>query len=124
MDVEQEGGILEALNKIDLLSPPARAAVVARTARDPHAVALSAATGEGMPALMAALDELLAVRRRVFEYRLGPAEGAAIAWLYDHGEVLERTDDEGGVAHLTVGLDAEDAARFESRHRRATDAEA
>jgi GTP-binding protein HflX len=123
-DVAQEGGVVEALNKIDLLKPPARAAVVARAARNPYAVALSAATGDGMGALLATLDTLLAAGREVFEYSLGPADGAAIAWLYDHGEVLERSDDEAGGTRLTVGLDVKDAARFESHRGRSTDADA
>ena len=42
------------------------------------------------------------------------ADGATIAWLYRHGEVLER-DDDGENAHLRVGLDAADAARFARR---------
>jgi GTP-binding protein HflX len=105
----------EALNKIDLLSPDARAAVLTRAGRQEDAVALSAVTGAGVNDLLALLDQHLAARRQVFSYTLGPGEGAAIAWLYDHGEVMERSDDDAGTAHLTVGLDPEDAARFESQ---------
>jgi GTP-binding protein HflX len=107
--------MVEALNKIDLLSPDVRAAVLTRAARSVDAVALSAVSGDGVDDLLALLDQRLAARRQVFQYTLGPGEGAAIAWLYDHGEVMERSDDEGGTAHLTVGLDPEDAARFESQ---------
>ncbi|MFT5540261.1 MAG: GTP-binding protein HflX [Alphaproteobacteria bacterium] len=107
--------MVEALNKIDLLSPDARAAVLTRATRTEDAVALSAVTGAGVDDLLALLDKRLAARRQVFQYTLGPSEGAAIAWLYDHGEVMERSDDDAGTAHLTVGLDPEDAARFESQ---------
>ncbi len=41
-------------------------------------------------------------------------DGAALAWLYRHGEVLARHD-EGEVAHIEVGLAAEDLDRFEHR---------
>jgi GTP-binding protein HflX len=115
LDAVSDGTMIEALNKIDLLVPDDRAALMARTARDGSAVALSARTGEGVDDLLSLLDTRLSARRRVFHYALGPNEGAAIAWLYDHGEVMDRTDDEAGTAHLTVGLDPEDAARFESR---------
>jgi GTP-binding protein HflX len=42
------------------------------------------------------------------------ADGAALAWLYRHGEVLERRD-EGMEAHLVVALDAADEARFRNQ---------
>ena len=48
------------------------------------------------------------------EYTVPLDDGAAIAWLYDHGEVLSRVDD-GLRTRLRVGLDAADAARFERR---------
>ena len=38
------------------------------------------------------------------------SDGAALAWLYRHGEVVERRDDESA-AHLMVRLDAADAPR-------------
>jgi len=39
------------------------------------------------------------------------ADGRLIAWLYDHGEVIERSD-EGERMHLTVGLDPANLARL------------
>jgi GTP-binding protein HflX len=45
---------------------------------------------------------------------LEPADGASLSWLYDHGEVVEREDDEAGI-HLKVRLDAAHWARFERR---------
>jgi GTP-binding protein HflX len=115
LDTEDRGGLIEVLNKIDLLDADRVAEVRGRAARDRAAVALSAATGEGAGDLLALLDERLAARRRTFVYRLGPGEGAAVSWLYDHGEVVARRDEAGGAIRLTVGLDPEDAARFENR---------
>jgi GTP-binding protein HflX len=43
---------------------------------------------------------------------LGHDRGGDIAWLYQHGEVLERHDDEEG-ASLTVRLSPDDRKRFE-----------
>ena len=45
---------------------------------------------------------------------MGLADGAAIAWLYRHGQVLSRADDDQK-AHFEVSLDAADLARFERR---------
>ncbi len=107
--------MIEALNKIDLLGTEARAELATRAARDPDTAALSAQTGEGVDDLLNVIDARMTARRRVFHYALGPDRGADIAWLYDHGEVTERSDDEAGTAHLTVNLDPEDASRFEAR---------
>ncbi len=49
------------------------------------------------------------------EYTVPLDDGAALAWLYDHGAVLSRVD-KGVRAHLRVGLDAAAAVRFESRY--------
>jgi GTP-binding protein HflX len=46
------------------------------------------------------------------------SDGAAIAWLYSHGEVVERDDDDEH-AHLTVRLTEADLGRFQSLHHRA-----
>ncbi len=58
--------------------------------------------------------KVLSVGRRIVEYTVSLDDGAALAWLYDHGEVLSRVD-KGLRAHVRVGLDAAAAARFESR---------
>ncbi|MGF1543605.1 MAG: GTPase HflX [Parvularculaceae bacterium] len=102
LGVEEVGNgpvVIEALNKIDLLDPDERAAAaaIARASRDdadmtlddPARVALSAVTGEGVTALLALIDEAATRDRRVFAVRLGPADGAARAWLHAHGEVIE-----------------------------------
>ena len=43
-------------------------------------------------------------------------DGAGIAWLYRHGEVLERRDDEA-TAHLVVNMNQADLNRFAARER-------
>lgn len=105
---------LEALNKIDLLNPEQRRTLAAQAARNEQTIMISAATGEGTPALLEALDGRLRAGRETCRFDIALSDGAAIAWLYDHGEVLDRTDDTER-AHVTVALDPEDAARFESR---------
>ncbi len=48
-------------------------------------------------------------------YSVPVRDGAALAWLYAHGEVVERVDGEENVA-VTVRLLPADRARFESQH--------
>ncbi|ONG52846.1 GTPase HflX [Pseudoroseomonas deserti] len=99
---------IEVLNKADLLGG------VAGVPGGDHAasVAVSALTGEGLDPLRAALDARLAAGMETAEYRLPPSDGARIAWLYQHGEVLTREDGEETI-HLTVRLSPADRARFE-----------
>ncbi len=104
-------GLIEVLNKIDLLAPEERAALKAQI-RDGDRLPVSAVTGEGTDLLLAEIDQRLAEGRDVAEYRLPHREGAVIAWLYSHGTVVERHDDED-FAYLTVSLTPEERARFE-----------
>ncbi len=60
------------------------------------------------------LDASLNSARRVVAITVDVTDGAAIAWLYRHGEVLSRSDDDQQV-HIEVSLDAADLARFERR---------
>jgi GTP-binding protein HflX len=48
-------------------------------------------------------------------YNIPTSDGAQLAWLYDHGEVISRQDGEEAV-HVTVRLTPDDRARFERQH--------
>jgi GTP-binding protein HflX len=107
-----DAGLIEAINKIDLLNEEEHDLVLNRSARDANAVALSALTGEGVGELLALLDSRLAGERVILDYRIPAGDGGAVSWLYDHGTVLARSDDHDGV-HLRVDLGRPDAERFE-----------
>jgi GTP-binding protein HflX len=107
---------IEVLNKLDLLDAPSRAAIENRIAREPDMVAVSALTGDGCDGLLRKIDRRLAEGRHVVNLDVDLADGAALAWLYRHGEILDR-EDEGMEAHLVVALDAADEARFRSQFR-------
>ncbi len=110
-----EDSLIEALNKIDRLDPETKSVIAAQAARSNRpAVPISAVTGEGADRLLDVLDERLAASRQVLAFRINAGDGAAISWLYDHGEVLERSNDEAFV-DIRVNLDEADAARFESQ---------
>ena len=107
--------MIEILNKIDLLSPEARATLANRAKRSNMSVVLlSALTGEGIDGLLAALGDWFASNSLILELAVDLEDGASLAWLYDRGEVVSRTDDESR-AHLKVRLDSADAARFRKR---------
>ena len=119
LEARLERDLIEALNKIDLLTDEARSALAAKAVRSNQpAIPISAASGQGIDHLLDALDARLGASREVRAYRIGVADGAAISWLYDHGEVLERTDDEAFV-EVRVSLEPRDATRFEKRFTQA-----
>jgi GTP-binding protein HflX len=109
-----EGGMIEVLNKIDLLGEGERAALLNQARRNQDSVPLSAATGEGCAALATLFDRRFDADRAAVELDVPLSDGAAIAWLYQHGEVLNRRDDENR-AHFAVRLSAADIGRFKHR---------
>jgi GTP-binding protein HflX len=119
-DTASDGIVIEALNKIDVLTPEQRIEIANRAKRSNEpAVLVSALTGEGCNALLAVLDERLSAGYTLMDVCLGVDDGATLAWLYDRGEVVERREDDA-VIHLKVRLAPTDAARFARR----TEAEA
>ncbi|CAO3353291.1 Ribosome LSU-associated GTP-binding protein HflX [Azospirillum palustre] len=114
IDPEADDRVIEVLNKIDALDEESRAAILAQTGRNPRAVAVSALSGEGIDNLDRLLDQRMNVNRQVVDLSVDLGDGAALAWLYARGEVLDRRDDEEH-AHLHVSIDPVDLARFEKR---------
>jgi GTP-binding protein HflX len=116
LDADWPSRVVEVLNKADLMGGVGALAPLSGDAV-PHlegTIAVSALTGDGLERLRAALDERLAAGLETAEYRLAPSDGAGIAWLYEHGEVLSRDDAEEAI-RLTVRLSPADRARFEQR---------
>jgi GTPase len=109
-----ENGLVEALNKIDLLDAERRAVLMNQAQRNRDAVPVSAVTGEGCGVLTDLLDRRLDGDRALIHVDVPVSDGAALAWLYRHGEVVSRRDDESE-AHLAVRLSAADLSRFKSR---------
>jgi GTPase len=106
--------MIEVLNKIDRIEPEAREALLEQAKRRHPAVAISAIEGEGCDRLIAMIESKLRHTQSTLTYRLAHEQGAAGAWLYEHGEVVERRE-ESDYSELTVRLSPEDAERFERR---------
>ena len=104
---------IEVFNKIDLLDQVGRRTVSDLVAQDDDRIAVSAATGEGLPALFELIAARLQASQQVMDLTLDAvADGAILAWLYRHGTVVTR-EDEGAAVHVRVGLDAADVGRLE-----------
>ncbi len=106
--------MIEALNKIDLADPAARERAESLVARRDRTLAMSALSGEGCDDLLSLIDAELAAAREIVDLEVDLADGGAIAWLYRHGEVLDREDGER-TARLKVGIDPADLGRFRKR---------
>ncbi|MEQ9327765.1 MAG: GTPase HflX [Rhodospirillales bacterium] len=113
IDLEAERYCYEVLNKIDLMDPETRGRFDAM-ARSEDAVAVSAVTGENLSGLLALIDASLASREETFAVSLDLSDGASIAWIYSHGEVLDRKD-EGMEARMKVRMTPTEKARLENR---------
>jgi GTP-binding protein HflX len=115
-DMERDGTLdpgwrsrlVEVMNKADLLGGVAQVPVRV------GGVAVSAITGEGLDALTEAIDQRIGMGLETAAYDIDAGDGARLAWLYRHGEVTERRDDEAQI-HVTVRLLPADRARFERR---------
>jgi len=111
-----ENGLIEVMNKIDLLDPAARASLANQRLRNDERVEVSAATGEGCAALLQQIDRRLDHADRLVRLEVPLADGQTLAWIYRHGEVLGRRDDERA-AHLAVRLSEADLGRLRRRQR-------
>ncbi|HXM00940.1 MAG TPA: GTPase HflX [Rhizomicrobium sp.] len=110
IETEGERPMIELLNKIDLLDPAARKGVLAQNTKL-GPIAISALTGEGVPAFLARVEAALGQSETVFQLKLDPADGAGMAWAYAHGRVSERRDRADGLL-LTVSVDPQSIDRF------------
>jgi GTPase len=97
---------IDVLNKADRLG--GAGAVEARRG----GVVVSALTGEGLDTLRDAVDARLSEGMQTVGYDLPIADGAELAWLYQHGEVISRQGRDDAI-HVTVRLLPLDRARFE-----------
>jgi len=114
---EAEGqGLIEALNKIDLLDAGERAILANQAARNAEVVALSAATGEGCDLLLERLDRRLDADTHAIRLDIPLSDGKTLAWIYAHGEVVGRRDD-NDAAHLSVRLSEANLSRLRHRQR-------
>jgi GTP-binding protein HflX len=96
IDRDGEGRMLEVWNKVDLLPPEKAEALAQVAARTPEVVVVSALTGAGVPALMAAVAAVIEEPRVEETLALGFEEGRKRAWLFDRRLVRAERPTEAG----------------------------
>lgn len=111
--------VLEAWNKIDLLDTGTHDGRIRRTEAAEQGqgalppVAISAETGEGISALLAAIDRAAFSATRVITLTLSPEDAGRVrAQIASAGKILEEATDDDGNLSLRAELLVEDAARF------------
>ena len=110
MDARQ---ILEVWNQIDLAPADRREELHGDARRaQPPAILVSATTGEGCAELLAAVASLVDEAPPV-RVRTHAGDGAAVAWLYRNGRVLEREAETDGGLRLDVSLTPQALGQFE-----------
>jgi GTP-binding protein HflX len=108
--------LLEVLNKIDLLEPAQRRGLLSHNGKR-DAIAVSALTGDGVPALLAAFEDAVTRDNITLNLKLDATDGSALAFAYRHAQVLERRD-RGGKINLSLRIHPDDLGRFENRFRK------
>jgi GTP-binding protein HflX len=112
IDARAPDKVIEVWNKIDLLPPGARPQALA-TRDGPLAIPVSALTGEGLTALLEALEGRISGGRRIYSVELAGAALGNLHRLYDLTEVIDRTDTAEGttVARVRVAAERDDEFR-------------
>ncbi len=117
----EDGGqrVMEVWNKADLLDAEDReiAALRARRRAADEAfgygpVLVSAKTGDGVDALLTAVDSAVIEGAAVYQFVLPASAGRALAWLHEHGDVLEERAGEDGCLTVAARLSAMAHGRF------------
>jgi GTPase len=109
IDPDADGGqrIIEVWNKIDRFAPDERQNlqnIAARRPAERSCFLVSAETGEGVEALLAAIEQRLAATRTTLNLSIDASDGAGISWLHRNAEVLNKELRDGRF-DMTVRVD-------------------
>ncbi|MDP3173029.1 MAG: GTPase HflX, partial [Phenylobacterium sp.] len=111
--------VLEIWNKADLLDADTRESLTGDARRrHPPALLVSAHTGQGCSELLDAVAGMVDDADPI-EAHVPAGEGAAIAWLYRNGRVVESLPAEDGGVVMSVRLTAQALGQFEQLYPQA-----
>lgn len=105
IDARRPGRVLEIWNKIDLVDAEKMLALHNAARRQPataRAIAVSALTGQGIDELVVRLEARLAADHVVLNLHVESDDGRGRNWLYEHTEVLSRSELADGSLDLSV----------------------
>jgi GTP-binding protein HflX len=86
---ETDPRVFEVINKIDICDDDRRDEITRDVKFHDNVLAVSAQTGQGVDTLLSAIDEFLSRHAHAVTYELPLADGKALAWLYQHAEVID-----------------------------------
>ncbi|HLJ71317.1 MAG TPA: GTPase HflX, partial [Roseiarcus sp.] len=112
------GRVIEVWNKLDKLDGDRREAlrgVRNGEAKSEAAIAVSALTGQGLDALLAAIEDRLAAGRALVDLDIDSADGQGLHWLYENTEVMARRQAEDGKIHLRLRVTPDKMGRVARR---------
>ncbi|MEM9470155.1 MAG: GTPase HflX [Pseudomonadota bacterium] len=75
---------------------------------------LSAITGQGCDDLLKLIDQFLSRHSKEISYRIPVYDGKALSWLYDHGDIRNREQEEQEIV-LSLFMDQAEQNKFEAR---------
>lgn len=111
----EEGRVVEFWNKVDLLLTDKGESFKLLSGDHRDDIVLgSAITGEGLSDLLTMIDQRLARTADIVELVIEATDGAGLAWLYRHGRVLDRVE-EDGKTHIKAAFDPVERALLERR---------
>ena len=115
-----DGPVLEVWNKADRLSG-AEQADARRTLRrqGQRAVLLSAYTGEGVDALLEAIDRRLGANDEILAVEIPAGHGKLLSWLHAHAEVLEEAAAESGAVTARIRIAPANRGKLAGQLKRA-----
>jgi GTP-binding protein HflX len=114
-EIEADAPKIEAWNKLDSLDAEQRELIEAEAARREDVVLISALGGEGVDRLTRIVSDRLTTANRVRHIEVPLADGAAAAWLHEHGEVIGQETVEGDRIAYDVRLSDVEYSRFQAR---------
>lgn len=112
IDYEQDERVFEVINKIDVCTEARRNDIERQAKFSDQILPVSAITGEGTEHLLEVVDQFLSRNWNQVRYAVPATDGKAIAWLYQHAEVLESKEGEDGM-DILVHIDPANQNRFE-----------
>ena len=117
VDATDAKHVIEVWNKIDLLDERNRARLLEDNPGEKPSppIAISAATGEGIDALAALIEERLSGELEQLKVELAPDQMGLMDWIYRNGDVISRSDNEDGSVSIMIKATATARDEIESR---------
>nr|WP_246389505.1 GTPase HflX [Aminobacter niigataensis] len=104
VDAADTDRVVEVWNKIDQLDEGNRERLLSdgSDGRKLPPIAISAITGEGIPALAGLIEQRVSGELESIDVTLEPSQLGQIDWLYRNGDVVSRTDNDDGSVSMTL----------------------